>query len=127
LQDGETSSLSQFDFSRITAHEVAAAARDGDRLAQDIFYRAGRVLGLGIANMVSLFDPEMVIIGGGMAGAADLYFDSLREAMLQRAQPLAARQVKLVVCKLGDRANLLGCARLAWQSLEVRKIRRKRA
>jgi glucokinase len=121
LQAAETSSLSQCDTAKITAHEVASAARQGDRLALDIFDRAGRLLGLGIANMVSLFDPEIVILGGGVSGAADLYFASLRDAMLKRAQPLAARQVKLVVSKLGERVNLLGCARLAWQSWEARK------
>jgi glucokinase len=126
LQAGEASSLSPHDASRITAHEVAAAAREGDQMALDIFQQAGRLLGFGVANMVSLFDPEVVIIGGGMAGAADLYLESLRDAMFERAQPLAARQVELVVSKLGDEANLLGCARLAWQSLEIRKSNKER-
>jgi glucokinase len=126
LQEGEASSLTQFDASKITAHEVAAAAREGDGMASDILRRAGRLLGFGVANIVSLFDPELVIIGGGMAGAADLYLDSLREAMLERAQPLAARQVKVAVSKLGDRSNLLGCARLAWQSLETGKSKKER-
>lgn len=122
LQEGEASILSQLEPSKITAHEVAAAARQGDLLALEIFQRAGRLLGLGVAAMVSLFDPQVVIIGGGMAGASDLYLDRLRRAVLEKAQPLAARQVKLAVSKLGERANLLGCARLAWQSLETRKF-----
>ncbi|MGA8502597.1 MAG: ROK family protein [Candidatus Sulfotelmatobacter sp.] len=126
LQEGKSSSLAQYDASKLTAHEVAAAAQEGDQLALDVFHYAGRLLGFGIANMVSLFDPEIVIIGGGMAGAADLYLDSLRAAMLERAQPLAAKKVKLVVSKLGDRANLFGCARLAWQSLETRKPGKER-
>jgi glucokinase len=126
LQKGKTSRLSQYDPSKITAHEVAAAARDGDQMALDIFQRAGRLLGLGVANMVSLFDPEVVIIGGGMAGSADLYFDCVRDAMLKGAQPLAAREVKLAVSKLGDGTNLLGCARLAWQLLETRKSKKER-
>jgi glucokinase len=126
IQAGEASSLSQHDASSITAHEVAAIAREGDRMALDIFHQAGRLLGIGVANMVSLFDPEVVIIGGGMAGAADLYLDSLREAMLERAQPLAAPRVKLVVSKLGDAANLLGCARVAWQSVETCKSKKER-
>jgi glucokinase len=126
LQQAEASSLSQCDTSNITAQEVASAARQGDRLALDIFHRTGRLLGLGIANMVSLFDPEIVILGGGMSAAADLYFESLRDAMLERAQPLAAQQVNLVVSKLGDRVNLLGCARLAWQLFEVRQGGRKK-
>lgn len=126
LQAGEASSLSQYDAAKITAHEVAAEARDGDRMALNVFREAGRLLGFGVANIVSLFDPEVIIIGGGMAGAADLYFDSLREAMLKRAQPLAARQVKLAVSKLGDEANLFGCARLAWQWLENPKSKKER-
>ena len=126
LQKGQTSRLSQYDASKITAHEVAAAARDGDQMALDIFHRAGSLLGLGVANIVSLFDPEVVIIGGGMAGAADLYFDSVRDAMLKGAQPLAAREVKLAVSKLGDGANLLGCARLAWQWWETHNSRKER-
>jgi glucokinase len=126
LRGGEASTLSQYDVSNITAHEVGAAARDGDRMALDIFQQAGRLLGVGVANMVSLFDPQIVIIGGGMAAAADLYLESLRRAMLERAQPLAAREVKVAVSKLGDRANLLGCARLAWQSFETRKSKEER-
>lgn len=114
LRTGEQSSLSQLDASRITAHEVALAARNEDRLAIDVFRLAGTLMGHGIANMVSLLDPQVVIVGGGMAAVADLYMDSLRTAMHQSAQPLAARQVKIVVSRLGDKANLLGCARLAW-------------
>jgi glucokinase len=114
LRDGEKSSLSQLDSPKITAHEVAAAARQGDPLAQDIFHQSGRLLGFGIANIVSLFDPEIVILGGGLASAADLYLESLKTAMLERAQPLAAKQVKIVVSQLGDKAILFGCARLAF-------------
>lgn len=114
LAAGEESSLSQIDGSSITAHDVAEAARKADALAVEIFRRAGTLLGYGIANMVSLLDPEVIVLGGGLAAVSDLYLDSLRSAMLERAQPLSAAQVKVVVSRLGDKANLLGCARLAW-------------
>ena len=120
LREGEESSLSRFDPSKVTAHDVAAAARLGDRMALDVFTRAGAFLGYGIANLVSLLDPQIVILGGGMAAIADLYLESLRSAMFERAQPLAARHVKVVVSKLGDRANLLGCAHLAREYTKVR-------
>jgi glucokinase len=116
LRKGEESSLSQLNATELTAQDVAAAARQGDELARDVFRRAGRYLGFAVANLVSLLDPEVVVIGGGMAAAADLYLDSLKEAMIERAQPLAARQVKVSVSKLGSKVNLLGCARLAWES-----------
>lgn len=116
LRTGEASSLAQLDTSKITAHDVAAAARRGDALAVDIFNRAGRLLGLAVANLVSLLDPQVIILGGGMAAVADLYLGPLRRAMLERAQPIAAKKVSVVVSRMADRVNLLGCARLAWES-----------
>jgi glucokinase len=114
LQWGEASDLGRLDVTKITAHEVAAAARRGDRLAVDIFNRAGRLLGFAVANLVSLLDPEVIILGGGLAVVADLYLGSLRQAMHERAQPLAAGKVRVVVSRIADTVNLLGCARLAW-------------
>jgi predicted NBD/HSP70 family sugar kinase len=121
LRKGQLSRLSKFDRKEFTALEVAEAARWGDRLARQVFARAGRLLGLAVANLISLFDPEVVVIGGGLAAAADLFFKQLKTAVLERAQPLAARQVKLAISELGDRANLLGCARLVWASSPVLK------
>jgi glucokinase len=118
ITKGEKSSLAQLELSSITAYDVATAARQQDALAVDVFRRAGVALGYGIANIVSLLDPQVVILGGGMASVAELYLDPLRDAMFERAQPLAAKQVKLVVSKLGDKANLLGCAHMAWKHLK---------
>lgn len=115
LRGGEASSLTRLDVSTITAHDVAAAAHQGDRLAVDIFNRAGRLLGFAVANLVSLLDPEVIILGGGMAAVADLYLGPLQKALLERAQPLAASQVSVVVSRMADTVTLLGCARLAWE------------
>ena len=118
LRDGEASSLADLDISKITAQEVAAAARSGDGLALDVFRHAGRLLGFGIANMVSILDPEVIIIGGGLAAVADLFLVPLEQAMFERAQPLAAKQVNIVVSTMADSVNLLGCARLVWDQIE---------
>jgi glucokinase len=118
LRNAEESSLSRLDVSKISAHEVAAAAQNGDRMAKEIFSVAGKFLGYGIANMISVLDPQVVVLGGGLSAVADLYLDSLHRALMERAQPLAAQQVRIVVSKLADRANLLGCARLAWDSVK---------
>jgi glucokinase len=116
LRNGEKSSLTKLDASKISAHDVATAARQGDALALDIFDRAGRLLGLAIANLVSLLDPEIVVLGGGMAATSDLYLDCLRKTMLERAQPLAAKKVRVVVSEMADTVNLIGCAHLALES-----------
>ena len=98
----------------ITATDVAEAAHRGDHAARAVFQRVGRTLGAGVANLVSLFDPEVVVLSGGMAGAADLYLDELKSVVAKHAQPLAAKQVRIVVSKLGSDANLLGIAKLAF-------------
>jgi glucokinase len=97
----------------IDAYKVAEAARHGDMLATEVYLKAGRLLGYGVANLVSLFDPEIVVIGGGLAGASDLFLSALRTAMKERAQPIAAKKVKVAVSRLGGDANLLGMAWLA--------------
>jgi glucokinase len=102
----------------LTAADVAEAARRGDRAAQSVFQRAARALGAGVANLVSLFDPEVIVLSGGMAGAADLYLDELKRTVARYAQPLAAKQVKITISKLGPDANLLGMTRLANESLK---------
>jgi len=95
------------------ARDVAEAARRGDRTCMNIYLETGRLLGYGVANLVSLFDPEIVVIGGGLAKASDLFLDALRKAVKERAQPIAASRVRIVTSALGSRANLLGVARLA--------------
>ncbi len=99
----------------ITAFEVAEAARRGDVLSIEVFLEAGRLLGYAVANLVSLFDPEIVVIGGGLARASDLFLDVLRKGTRERAQPISGKQVRVVASRLGGNANLLGVARLAWE------------
>jgi glucokinase len=94
----------------IDAHKVAEAARRGDSVGIEVYREAGRLLGYGVANLVSLFDPEMVVIGGGLAGASDLFLDALQKGMKERAQPIAGKKVRVAVSRLGGDANLLGVA-----------------
>ena len=85
---------------------------------RQILERAGYYLGLGLANLVSTLNPEMIVIGGGVAEAGDLLLKSAREAMLDWAQPIAVRQVRVMQSQLGDAASLLGVAKLAFDATE---------
>ena len=78
------------------------------------YARAGRLLGYAVANLISLFDPEIVVLTGGVTAAADRFLDDLRWAALERAQPLSAPQVEIKISTLQSDANLLGAARLAF-------------
>lgn len=113
LARSKTGLLKEIAADRIDAYTVADAARSGDMVGIEVYQRAGRLLGYGVANMVSLFDPEIVVIGGGLAGASDLFLDTLLAAMRERAQPIAGKKVKVTVSRLGGDANLLGVASVA--------------
>lgn len=103
---------------KVTAEIVAAAARRGDKAAQRVLNEVGTNLGLGVANIVSLLNPDLVVLGGGLAAIGDLLLVPLRRAVRQWAQPLAARQVRIVRSRLGTQAGILGAARHAFLKLE---------
>jgi glucokinase len=98
----------------LSARELTALARRGDRKAKELLEHAGHDLGLGLANLVGVLNPEVIVIGGGVAAAGNLILNVARKTMKQWGQPLAVRQVRVVRSRLGTRAGLLGAARLAF-------------
>lgn len=101
----------------IGAREVVQLARQGDGRARKVLAEAGHYLGLGLANLVDMLNPQMIVIGGGVAGAGNWLLDSARETLKQWAQPLAAKQVRICRSRLGARAGLLGAAKLCFDQL----------
>ena len=109
----------------VTAEVVAAAARKRDFLAQNLIGETVTYLGMGIANIVSILNPEIIVLGGGLFQASDLLLEPVRREFRRWAQPLAARAVRLEVSALGEDAGLAGCGRLAWDSVEAAGRTRK--
>jgi len=79
------------------------------------FGHTGQLLGMAVANLISLFDPEVIVLTGGVTSSADKFLDILVQNARRRAQPISAPQVAIVVSTLQSDANLLGVARLALQ------------
>ncbi len=102
----------------ITAEAVAAAARRGDKAARRVLEEIGTNLGLGVANIVCLLNPEVVVLGGGLAGIGTPLLAPLRRALRQWGQPLARKQVRVVLSRLGERVGILGAARYALIKME---------
>jgi len=102
----------------VTAEIVAEAARRLDPLALEIVADAVTYLGMGIANIVSILNPEVVVVGGGLFQAADVFLDPVRREFRRWAQPLAARSVRIEPSALGEDAGLYGCGKLAWEAVE---------
>jgi len=96
---------------RITAREVAAAAVRGDPLAAEILREAGEALGFGLAQAITLLNPERIALGGGVVKAGEPLLRPVREAAERYAFPGA--RVNLTVADLGDDAPLWGAAALA--------------
>jgi glucokinase len=101
----------------LEAREVVKRARQGDAQARKVIAQAGHHLGLALANLVDILNPQMIVIGGGVAGAGNLLLGPARETLRRWAQPLAAQQVRISRSRLGARAGLLGAAKLCFDQL----------
>jgi glucokinase len=100
--------------SQLSAEKVAEAGLEGDELALEVFKRMGTQLGIATATLVNLLNPEMVVIGGGVANSWSLFEKYLRQEVDRRAFPLPAQRVKIAAAQCGDDAGVLGAARLAF-------------
>jgi len=96
-----------------TAAMIFEAGQHGDELALEIFRRMGVYLGIGLANLINILNPEMIVLGGGVVNGWDLFAKHMHQQVEERAFPLLAARVKIVRAKCGDDAGLLGAARLA--------------
>jgi glucokinase len=77
----------------------------------------GRSLGIGIANLINIFNPEMVVIGGGVKEAWDLFIDATRNEIKKRAFEYPAARTRIVPSVLGDDAGMVGAAAVAFQMI----------
>lgn len=114
---GESSILAKMvggKLEKITAETVEAAARGGDSLALGVISQAATYLGVGMVNLVNIFNPEMIIVGGGVAKMGELLLEPARRVVRERAFKLAAEAVRIVPAQLGEDGGVLGGAILAY-------------
>jgi len=105
--------LAEGELQNVTAQTVSAAAQRGDATATAIIAKAAAYLGVGLVNLVNIFNPEMIIIGGGMSKMGDALLDGARKVVAERAFQLPAEAVRIVPSQLGDNAGILGAAAFA--------------
>jgi glucokinase len=101
----------------VTGPLVTELAHDGDAGAQEVLARLGRDLGIGIANLVNIFNPEFVVVGGGLVAAGDFLLDPARAVVSERALVPARDQVRIVPARFGDESGMLGAAAMAFDAL----------
>ena len=97
----------------VDAPLIAAAAREGDQDAIEIFKLTGRLLGVGIANVLNLFDPEIIVLGGGVMHAEDLFMDELKNSLRKRALKSNLKNLQIKNAKLGKNTGVKGAIAVA--------------
>ena len=100
----------------LTAHDVFSAYDRGDLVAREVVAQAVEFWGMAVANLVSLFNPEKIIFGGGVFGPAAQFLGDIYAEARKWAQPISIKQVKLQASKLGGDAGLYGAGCLALQA-----------
>lgn len=98
------------DASRITSREVAAAAAAGDALATQVLREAGRALGVGLASIIHMTNPELIILGGGASKIGAPLLGPMEDAMRRYAIPSVGNKVRIVPPELGVPAGAIGAA-----------------
>jgi glucokinase len=115
LKAGAVSRLADYvggDLRQVTAQTVYQAAHDGDDLALEVVNDTAKFLGVGIANLLNVFNPEVVVVCGGVTLAGDRLFDPLRREVARRAFKPAVSVCRIVPCELSGTAGVYGAAKV---------------
>lgn len=97
--------------------ELGCRADQADPDALEIWRRYGTTLGVGVSSLVYVFTPQLVLLGGGLAGAADHFLPAVRAEVIRRVQAVSREDLRIQACSLGNGAGRLGAACLALQRL----------
>lgn len=95
------------------AHELGRLAQEGNPEALAFWQEYGRDLGIGLVSLIYVLTPDAIVIGGGVSSSAEFFFPAARQEIEQRVEPVSRGSVKLVQAELGNRAGIVGAAKLA--------------
>jgi glucokinase len=96
----------------LSAREICQLAQQGDALASRALEREAYYLGLGLANLINLFVPDMIVLGGSVMKSANLLLDGIRKVIAEGCRFVPAEKTEIALASLGEDANLIGAARV---------------
>jgi glucokinase len=102
----------------ITPALIAHSAEQGDRVAIEVLAEVGHYLGIGIANLIQLYNPEVLVVGGGIAQAGRWLFEPILRTVRARAHMVPAATCRILPAQLGDDAGVIGASVLAARELD---------
>lgn len=103
---------------KINARVIVEEAQRNDEVAMEIVVETGKYIGIGIANLINLMNPEAILIGGGVSQAGDILLSEIKYYAKVNTLPRAWEAAKIVLAKLGNKAGILGSAALAFMRSE---------
>ncbi|MDP8296986.1 MAG: ROK family protein [Candidatus Orphnella occulta] len=115
LKRGEKSILSKLTdgkLSEITPKLIHEASKKGDQFSIKVWQRMGENVGIGLSNIVNIFNPEVIVIGGGLAKSGKFLFDSIKTTVKARAMPIFTKDLKIKKAKFIEDAGTVGAAAL---------------
>lgn len=108
-------------FEKVTSKEVFECATKGDELSMEIVNYTTNYLGIGVANLVNTFDPELIIIGGGVSKAGNILFDRVRRIVSERCFAMMANAVKIIPAGLSTDAGVIGALAIIMSKYKLQK------
>jgi glucokinase len=115
LASGRASSLAALPV--VTARDVAEAAASGDTVASEVWDETMAILGSAVANILDVFNPELVVLGGGVTRSGDQLLQPVREAALRQSMAPAAGAAEIVLAGLGEELGVVSAATVAFERL----------
>ncbi len=122
IKEGVRTSILEYaagDVEKVTAQVIHSAAEQGDSLAKELIARTGYYVGVGLANLINIFNPELIVIGGGLSNIGDMLLEPAFKVAGERAYEEAFQAVRFASAELGRNSGVLGAAAFALQ--EMRK------
>jgi glucokinase len=117
LASGSTADAKARELGLADSYELVAAARAGDARAVDALAGIGRVLGAGLVTLVNVFNPELIVIGGGFSAAGELILGPARAVVAEQALQPGRDFVRIVRAQLGAEAGVVGAGLIALEAL----------
>ena len=99
------------DFTKISAADILQGARSGDGVSISVMRDTGKYNGMAVANLATIFDPEVIVLGGIIASSGDVMLEAIRAETARRMLPQQVDQIRIVLSTLGDDAVAIGAAR----------------
>lgn len=109
-------------FNEINAHDVFGAFEKGDEIAREVLENCIKYWGMALANLISIFNPEKIILGGGIFGPANQFLHDIIDETKKWAQPISMQKVKIETSALGGDAGLYGAAYLVLKNTSMKNI-----